>query len=86
MNGYKFRRGGGSFEKDKRISNDLDVSDSDEEDDGDSEKKKDRQNYKKRPINEQAKTAETNGVHKDDAEAKVQKMDETSEAKSDVKA
>ncbi len=81
----QIRRGGGQFEKDKRISNELDVSDSDEEEDGDGEKKRNNQSYKKR-ASEQPKTAETNGIHKSDTEAKIPKLDEASEAKSDVKA
>lgn len=88
------KRGGGMIEKDKRVSNDLDMSDSDEEDDGDGDKKKNNQNYKKR-------TAETNGVHKltdekseaeatsekkdSDIEAKVRKIDETSASSDDTK-
>jgi hypothetical protein len=83
------------IQKDKRISNDLEVSDSDEEDDGDGDKKRNNQNYKKRG------NESTNGVDKEsamdvtekkeDTEAKQRKLDaetaEATEAKmEDVKA
>lgn len=65
-------------EKDKRISNELDVSDSDEEDDGDGEKKRNSQNYKKR-VGE--KTGEPNGVHKDSPMDVTEKKEDRNEAK-----
>lgn len=74
------KRGGGQIEKDKRISNDLDVSESDDEDDP--EKKKNNQNYKKR-SNDQVK-AETNGVHKNSTETKPMETD--SKKDSDTEA
>ena len=77
------------IQKDKRISNDLEVSDSDEEDDGDGDKKRNNQNYKKR-TNESA-----NGVHKDsamdvtekkeDTEAKQRKLDDETPESGETK-
>jgi histone deacetylase 1/2 len=61
------KRGGGIYEKDKRISNDLDMSDSDEEEDGHGDKKKNNEDYKaaanakKRAIQE-SKNSETKNI------------------------
>jgi histone deacetylase 1/2 len=78
------KKGGGMIEKDKRISNDLEMSDSDEEDDGDGDKKRDNQNYKKRNLNEPTKTTETNGVHKNDSKPMDVSSDEASKKVADV--
>lgn len=91
------KKGGGMIEKDKRISNDLDMSDSDEEDDGHGDKKKNNQNYKKR-ILEPTKpptdstttttTTTTNGVHKsgdNDAQMDVTTKSETTETSDAAK-
>merc|ERR1712129_569252 len=90
------KKGGGMIEKDKRISNDLDMSDSDEEDDGHGDKKKNNQNYKKR-ILEPTKpptdsttttTTTTTGVHKsgdNDAQMDVTTKSETTETSDAAK-